>query len=292
VSRSESNDDSIVVPTGAALVGEWRRDYVTAGTTAFHARLHFEDGGGLVVDTESMTSLTEPPALEHHRGSWEVSRPGAVKYTWGEAARSEAENNLTFVEGRMFEGHPCCSRAATDRWWTHRGYLAQSAQRTRFHRESMQRDVSADGSIASYRRTSVEVLFPSPPASLIGRSGCSLDVTAQLEALEAGTVLVRDFAITLPCTVTEDDFDVVVILVPGWEVIGGESLLESPYRAQEAWQLILDERSVTADWPESLRDALYHAFEPYLAFDRARPDVLFHRIDANSYAATGYARVQ
>ena len=289
---SPREGDALVLPTGAALVGEWRRDYVTAGTTSHHGRLHFEEGGGLVVDTESMTSLTEPPAVGHHSGSWEDSRPGAVKYAWGDSARSEAEIDLTFIQGRMLEEHPCCYRAFSDRWWTHRGYLAQSAQRTSFRRESLRRDIAADGTTTSYRHTSVELAFPSSPASLIGRDDCSLDVAAHLETLEDGALLARDFAITLPCTVTEDDFDVVVVLVPGWDTAEGASLLDYPYRARAVWQTLLAERGDTADWPDSLLGALWDAFEPYLAFDRARPDVLFHPIDANALAITGYARVQ
>jgi hypothetical protein len=292
---SESNDGATdgetALPTEAELVGEWRRDYVTAGAASHHSRVRFEEGGGLVVDTESMTSFTEPPALEHHLGSWEVARPGAVKYTWGEAARSEAQNDLTFIEGRMLEGHPCCARAFAERWWTHRGYLAKDERRTTFRRESLRRDTAADGTVSSHRHTTVEIAFRSTPASLIGRDDCSVDVAAHLETIADGTPLARDLTFTLPCTITEDDFDLVVILVPGWDTIDGESLLDSPYRARQAWQLMLPELVDTADWPESLLAALFDAFEPYVAFDRTRPDVLFHRIDSNSLDVTGYARV-
>jgi hypothetical protein len=288
---AQSSDDATGLPTSATLVGEWRHDYVTAGTIAYHTRLRFEEGGGLVVDTESMTSLTEPPALGHHQGSWEDGRPGAVKYAWGDTTRTEAENDLTFIEGRMLEGHPCCVRAFSDRFWTHRGYRALNARRTTFHRESLRRGVAADGTIESHRRTSVEIAFSASPASLVGRDDCSLDVTAHLETMENGALLARDYAITLPCTVMEDDFDLVVVLVPGWDTDEGMSLLDYPYRAGNVWRLMLEERGDTTDWPESLRDALYDAFEPYLAFDRTKPDVLFHRVDAGSLAITGYARV-
>ena len=291
-SSDQSSDDATVLPTSDTLVGEWRHDYVTAGTIAYHTRLRFEEGGLLVVDTESMTSLSEPPALGHHEGSWQDGRPGAVKYEWGDTARTEAENDLTFIEGRMLEGHPCCVRAFSDRFWTHRGYRAASARRTKFHRESLRRDFAADGTMLYHRSTSVELAFSASPASLVGRDGCSLDVTAHLEALEGAVLLARDFAVTLPCTVTEDDFDLVVVLVPGWDTDGGESLLTSPYRAGNAWRRMLEERGDTTDWPESLRDALYDAFEPYLAFDRTRPEVLFHRVDAGSLPITGYARAE
>jgi hypothetical protein len=293
-SSDESSDDATVLPTSATLVGEWRHDYITAGTIAYHSRLRFEEGGVLVVDTESMTSLTEPPALGHHEGTWEDGRPGAVKYayTWDDGGRTEAENDLTFVEGRMLEGHECCVRAFSDRFWTHRGYRATSARRTNFHGESLRRDSAADGTMLNYRRTSVELAFSASPASLVGRDDCTLDVTAHLEALEDAVLLARDYAMTLPCTVTEDDFDLVVVLVPGWDTVEGMSLFDYPYRAGQVWQLMLEERGDTTDWPESLRGALWDAFEPYLAFDRTRPDVLFHRVEAESLDIKGYSRVQ
>jgi hypothetical protein len=52
---------------------------------------------------------------------------------------------------------------------------------------------------------------------------------------------------------------------------------------------MLEAESDVADWPEEPRAVLTAAFEPYLAFEKTRPDVLFHYLDANAPTIAGYA---
>lgn len=289
---TEADHVAVATPTAADIAGDWRNDYITAGAVSRHTRLRFGKLGELAVVTESTQTFTDPPSVAAYEGRYDVTTRGTVTYSWGDSARIEAENSLTFVEGRALEdGHPCCALAGTTRWWSHRGYLAEDRARTRFHRDSMRRTIAVDGVVDSFIRTSVDLIFRAPPADLVEREDCTFDVAIHVEAMEAGAIDARDFVRTLPCSVAEDGMGLVVILVSGTEAVDGQSLADSPYLGRTAWVRLLEEQAEITSWSETLRAALSDAFELYLAFDRARPDVLFHYLDTNRLDITGYGWV-
>jgi hypothetical protein len=203
--------------------------------------------------------------------------------------RVEASNDLTLVENAdVLASHPCCRLLnGSDRYWTHRGYLAENRARTRFRREASRRAVAEDGTVTSFTRTRVELAFSAPPVTLGGRSDCRFEVAIRVETtgFEA-----RDFGpLALPCLVEDDDQGLSTLVVPGWDQRDGRSLRETPYQARGLWAEMLEAESDVADWPEEPRAVLTAAFEPYLAFEKTRPDVLFHYLDANAPTIAGYA---
>jgi hypothetical protein len=286
-------------PSAAALHGEWRRDYITAGAVQSHSWLRFHPDGSLVLDTSSTTSFTEPAAMARYLGSYAVTGDGTVQYEWSDGgAISRRVDTLALVESPTLDiFHPCCTE--TDRWWTFRGYLAAAGSLTRFLRETMRRGLDPAGAVLTSVRTRVTLELSAPLLDLVGRDGGTLDVAVEIETGIGDAADRREVRLTLPCRIAAVDPDLVAAVIPGWDVDpqtaspsapDGQSVVKSPYVARNIWWTMVSELTETTDWPEASRAALLDAFEPYLAFDPRRPNVLFHNIDRNSNLGEGYGR--
>jgi hypothetical protein len=290
--NAESPARAVELPSAERLHGEWRHDYLTAGALSLNTRLRFSDDGTFTLDTTSMNSFTVPATTNHYQGSYHGSDRGTVRYEWEtETGQSQAERSLTFVEGRAFEHRCCTKRETTELWWSHRGYLATSPTQTTFHREAAQRQLDADGSLGSSLETKVDLTFSQAPAELVGRNDGTLALAVQIEVVSPEGAESRSFRRTFPVQVQADGDGMRVVSLPGWDTAEGSPLTEWPYRATALWAELLAKEADTTDWSDSAREELANAFEPYLAFDEARPNVLFHHIDWNSLDITGYARV-
>lgn len=282
----ERAEAPLLPPNEAALHGEWRSDYVTAGLVARYTRLRFAPGDHLRLDTVGFGG--EMPT--GYDGGYALTPEGTVRYFWGDEGRIEREDDLTFVDGRALElAHPCCSRVYS-RWWTHRGYRATSPDRTRFGRATARRVFDADGGLESSLATRVELTFSAPPSQLARGGPCTLDVSIHLEWSESDSADTRDFELGLDCAAREH-LGLSIVLFPGWDWIEreGRSLEHAPFNARSLWERMLADHSELDEWPNPLRTLLGDAFELYLAFDEERPDVLFHYLEPNTLDATGYS---
>lgn len=286
--------ERLAVPGAEALYGTWRWDYITAGAVQQHLILEFEPEGTLTLAGRSMFSFTEPEETWENGGVFEVTPQGTVRYGWGEGVVSEAEHSLTVIENpELLSSHRCCRvNAPSARYWTHRGYLARNAERTRFERIAMNRVIEEDGSLRSSLRTHTELVFSEPPAQLEEDDECSLQVTIAVDLTEAGVQELAEHELTLPCRVHVDGA-ANVLTVPGLDTSERGTLLESPFNARGVWRELLKEQQSVEGWSEPLLRALVVSFEPYLAFDPALPDVLFHHPDTNNGGTVwGYGWVE
>lgn len=283
---------AVELPSAERLLGEWRRNYITAGAVSMNSRLRFAADGAFTLDATSMSSFTEPATRTHYQGSYHGSERGTVLYEWDtELGQNQAERSLTFVEGRALEHRCCTKRATTQVWWSHRGYLATNPTQTAFHKEAAQRQLEASGALRSSLETKVDLTFSEAPAQLVGRNDGTLTLAVQIEVVGPEGRESRRFDRTFPVEVQAEGDGMRVVSVPGLDSAEGSPLVESPYRATALWAKFLATEADTADWSDSARKELSIAFEPYLAFDEARPNVLFHQIDWNSLDTTGYARI-
>jgi hypothetical protein len=290
--RGPAERDAVPEVGAEALHGAWRWDYITAGAVQMHRILEFEPAGTLTVGGRSMWSLTEPAETSAHAGFFEVTQQGTVRYGWGDGVVGEAEHSLTFLENpEIISIHPCCrANPLTERYWTHRGYLARDAERTRFERIAMDRVLEEDGSLRSSQRTHTELVFSEPPAQLEEDDECSLQVTIAVDVTEAGLQELGEHELTLPCRVQVDGA-AKVLTVPGLDISQDRPLLEGPSYARGVWYELLEEQQSVEGWSVTIVRAFADAFEPYLAFDPARPDVLFHYLDPHAGSVRGYRQV-
>jgi hypothetical protein len=294
--RNEDSDAATLAavqsPTPEQLHGQWRWDYVTAGAVQMGMVLDFDAGGVLNVSSRSMNSLTEPATVGADTGVFELSKQGTVRYRWGDGSRNEWEHSLTLLENPdIIYSHPCCRPIyGGERYWTHRGYLARDAKRKQFERVGMKRVREEDGNLRSSVRTQTNLTFSAPPAELLPESECTLEVNVAVAVTESAEEELREYRSTFACRAQAHE-GAIVITLQGFETIYGTSLVEAPFNGRSVWRTVLDEDASVRDWSDTARIALSDAFDAYLAFDPARPEVLFHSLESNSSVPQGFAWV-